>query len=124
MPGMSSTVYDLVGPFALEKGLPWSLQFTRYNPDKTPVDLTGAAARLEIYDALAAAGSEPLLVLSSADPDEIVLGGAAGTFAGTLTAAASAALTATHLRYRLFFTVGGVDQLYLRGRLQFLGEGE
>lgn len=122
MPGMSSTVYDLTGPCALEKGVSWALHFTRFNPDKTPVDLTGASARLEIYDALAS--GPPLLVLSSANPTEIVLGGAAGTFAGYLSAAASAAFTATNLRYRLFFTVAGVDQLYLRGRIAFIEDDE
>ena len=121
MPGMSSTVYDLAGPFALEKGVPFALHFTRFNPDKTPVDLTGAAARLEIYDALAS--GPPLLALSTAT-GEIVLGGTAGTFAAYLSAAASNGLTVISLRYRLFFTVGGVDQLYMRGRLAFVGDGE
>lgn len=122
MPGMPSTVYDLTGAYALEKGVPYALHFTRFNPDKTPVDLTGAAARLEIYDALAS--GPPLLLLSSANPAEVVLGGVAGTFAAYLSAAASSALAATNLRYRLFFTVAGVDQLYMRGRLAFIGEGE
>lgn len=122
MPGMTSTVYDLTGAYALEKGVPWALRFTRFNPDKTPVDLTGASARLEIYDALVS--GPPLLVLSSAQPAEIVLGGTAGTFAAYLPAAASNGLTATHLRYRLFFTVAGVDLLFLRGRLAFIGDGE
>lgn len=119
---MASTVYDLLGPFALEKGAPWSLEFTRYNPDKTPVDLTGIGARLEIYDALASGA--PLVVLSSANVGEIDLGGQAGTVAAHLPAAVSAAFTATNLRYRLFFSVGGVDYPYMRGRLGFVGENE
>lgn len=122
MPGMSSIVYDLVGPLALEKGVPWSLEFTRYNPDKTPVDLTGLGARLEIFDALASGA--PLVVLSSANVGEIDLGGQAGSFAAHLPAAVSAAFTATHLRYRLIFVVGGIDRPYMRGRLGFVGEDE
>jgi len=119
---MASTVYDLLGPFALEKGVPWSLEFTRYNPDKSPVDLTGVGARLEIYDALASGA--PLAVLSSANVGEIDLGGPAGTGVAHLPAAVSAAFTATHLRYRLVFVVGGIDRPYMRGRLGFVGEDE
>lgn len=119
MPGMSSTAFDLTGRHAIEKGLPWSLYFTRYaGPARTPVDLTGCAARLEVFDAFTGA---LLLTLSSASAEEITLGGIAGSVAVRLPGAASAAWTATHLRYRFFFTdASGVDRLYLRGRLGLL----
>lgn len=121
MPGMTSTVFDLVGKYAIEKGAPWALHFTRYaGPAKTPVDLTGAAARLDIFDALAS--GPPLLTLSTAS-GEIVLGGAAGTVAIDLSVARGNEITASNLRYRLWFTLGGTDQLYLRGRLGLI-EGD
>lgn len=118
---MASTVYDLAGSLALEKGVPWVLELTRFNPDGSPVDLTGLGARLEIFDALAS--GLPLITLSDVS-GEIVLGGTAGTFKATLPDAASAALTATNLRYRLVFVDGGVDYPYMRGRLGFVGEDE
>lgn len=118
---MQSAVFDLVGQHAIEKGLPWQLRFTRYaGPAKTPVDLTGLSARLEIFDALVPGA--PILTLRDTTGD-ITLGGMAGTVAADLSGAASAAITAKHLRYRLFFVVGGVDHLYMRGRLGLL-EGD
>lgn len=115
MPGMTSTTFDLVGKYAIEKGLPWSFRCARYaGPGRTPVDLTGCSARLEIYNALT---SELIATLSSADGD-IALGGPAGTVVTALAGAVSGAWSATHLRYRFYFTDSlGVERLFMRGRL-------
>ena len=118
---MASTVYDLAGSLALEKGVPWVLELTRFNPDGTPVDLTGLGARLEIFDALASGSA---LVTLSDVGGEIVLGGTVGTFKATLPGAAGAGIAATNLRYRLVFVDGGVDYPYMRGRLACLEVGE
>lgn len=119
---MSPTAFDLVGRNALRKGLPWSFRLRRLQPGKTPVDLTGCAARMEIYDALAPRTQSPLVTLSSAT-GEIVLGGAAGTLVAMLGSITST-WSARNLRYRLFFTDSlGIDGLYLYGRLAFM-DGE
>lgn len=119
MPGMTSTVFDLVGKYAIEKGLPWSFRCTRYaGPARTPVDLTGLVARLDIFDALAPGA--PILSVGSAS-GEIVLGGPAGTVDIALSGAQTRTITATHLRYRLtFIDALFVERIYLRGRLGLL----
>lgn len=115
MPVMSSTTFDLIGKYAIEKGLPWSFRCARFaGRAKTPVDLTGSSARLEIYNALT---GELITTLDDASGD-IVLGGAAGTVEVALAAQVSATWSATNLRYRFFFTDSlGVDRLFMRGRL-------
>ncbi len=112
---MTSTVFDLVGKYAIEKGLPWTFRCTRFSgPAKTPVDLTGSAARFEIFDATSNA---TLGVLTSTDGD-VVLGGPAGTVVCNLSAAASLSWEARYLRYRFVFTDSqGSERVYLRGRL-------
>ena len=114
-------VLDLVGPYAIVKGLPWAFKFTRKaGPGKVPVDLTGATARLEIHDLLA--GGPP--VEFSTASGHIVLGGAAGTVDVALTAGETL-LAAQRARYRLYLTpAGGREQLLLRGRLGLLEDGE
>lgn len=122
MPGMTSTVFDLVGKYSIEKGLPWSFRCTRYaGPAKTPVDLTGLVARLDIFDAFVPGA--PVLSVGSAS-GEIILGGIAGTVAAALSAAQTGAIAATHLRYRLtFIDTQFVEHVFLRGRLGLL-EGD
>lgn len=112
---MTSTVFDLVGKYAIEKGLPWSFRCTRFaGPGKAPVDLTGSTARLEIFDATSNAS---LCVLTSAAGD-IVLGGPAGTVVCSLAGAVSLAWSARYLRYRFVFIDSlGSERVYLRGRL-------
>lgn len=119
---MSPTAYDIVGRHAIRKGLPWSFRLTRLGPDKQPVDLTGCAARLQIFDALASRSAAPLVTLTSAAGD-IALGGAAGTVAITL-GEVSGAWAVKNLRYRLYFTDSlGAEGLYFYGRLGLL-DGE
>jgi len=112
--------FDLVGDYAIVKGLPWSLRFTRYaGPSKTPVDLTGCSARLVIYNLLDAAA---LPLGFSTVSGHITLGGALGTVAIELDED-TAALTAERAAYRLYFTDSlGVETLLLRGRLGLLEE--
>lgn len=121
MPGMTSTVFDLVGKYAIEKGLPWSFRCTRKaGPSKTPVDLTGLAARLDIYDAL-----QPGLPILSVDTVSggVVLGGSDGSIVANLSAAATRAITAPHLRYRLILIdANAVEQGFMRGRLGVIEE--
>lgn len=122
MPGMTSTVFDLVGKYAIEKGLPWAFRCTRYaGPGKTPVDLSGLTARLDIHDAFAAGA--PILSVGSGS-GEIALGGLAGTVAIDLSATQTGGIAATHLRYRLFLIdPQSVARVFLRGRLGLV-EGE
>lgn len=117
---MTSTVFDLVGKHAIEKGLPWTFRCARYaGPAKTPVDLTGSSARLEIYDSMSGA----LIASLSSESGEIVLGGPAGTVLVTLAGAVSAAWTASYLRYRFIFTDSlAVERIFLRGRLGLVDE--
>ncbi len=113
---MASTVFDLVGKHAIEKGFPWSFVFTRYaGPAKTPVDLTGLSCRLDVFDALSAS-TTPLLSVSSAS-GQIVLGGASGRTEIDLTEQQTTFATKS-LRYRIVFTeAGGRQHPYLHGRL-------
>jgi hypothetical protein len=116
---MATTEFDLLDIHALTRGFPWSLDFTRKNPDRrTPIDLTGCAARLEIFDTQRT--RRPPWVFSTTS-GHITLGGSAGTFACWLSAADTTALDATAARYRIIFTDSqGNDDLYLRGRLAVL----
>lgn len=113
--GMASTVFDLIGKHAIEKGFPWSFIFTRYaGPSKTPVDLTGQVCSLDIYDALSPGA--PILSVSTTS-GEIVLGGATGRTEIDLTAQQTL-ISATTLRYRLVFTdATGRRHPFLHGRL-------
>lgn len=114
-------VLDLVGPYAIVKGLPWSFKFThKAGPAKVPVDLTGATARLEIHDLLAAGPP----VEFSTGSGHIVLGGTAGTVEIDLPETVTA-LAAQRARYRLYLApAGGKERLLLRGRLGLVEEGE
>lgn len=115
---MAATRFDLVGPHAIEKGFPWSFRFARLQPDRTPVDLTGCAAELVLYDATAP--DAPPMRFSTAS-GHIVLGGAAGTVAVRLTDAETRAIPDAHSRYRLIFTdAAGDADLYFRGRVAYL----
>lgn len=116
---MLGAKFDLVGDYAMVKGLPWSLRLTRKaGPGKTPVDLTGCTARLAIKD-----------VLSSTVPDEfstagghVVLGGVAGTIDIDLPETVTD-LAAVRASYRLYLTPpGGKEILLLRGRLALVEE--
>lgn len=124
MPGMTSTVFDLVGKYAIEKGLPWSFRCTRKaGPSKTPVDLSGLTARLDIYDALQP--GPPILSVGTIGTISggIVLGGVDGSIAASLAAAATSAMSATHLRYRLILIdANAVEQGFMRGRLGVIEE--
>jgi hypothetical protein len=119
---MLGAKFDLVGDYAMVKGLPWSLRLTRRaGPAKTPVDLSGCTARLVITDLLDAAAA-PLEF--STGSGHVVLGGVAGTVAidlpGTVTG-----LAAQRARYRLYLVDAlGVESLLLRGRLALVEDGE
>jgi hypothetical protein len=116
---MAATEFDLTGIHALERGFPWTFAFTRKNPDRrTPVDLSGTTARLEIFDTQHP--RKPPVVFSTAS-GHVTLGGAAGSFTCSLSAPDTALLNITAARYRVIFTDGqGADDLYLRGRLAVL----
>lgn len=120
---MAAPKFDLVGQYAIEKGLPWRLELTRYaGASKTPVDLTGCQARLVLFDAL-----DPAAVPAefSTQAGQIVLGGATGTFICDLAEEETAAITAARGRYRLYFTDShGRETLYLRGKVAYLEAGE
>ena len=118
--GMASTVFDLIGKHAIEKGFPWSFIFTRYaGPAKTPVDLTGLKCELDIYDALSLAA--PILSVST-DSGEVVLGGAGGRVEINLSDQQTL-LSATSLRYRVVFAdVSGRKYPFLHGRLGIEGD--
>lgn len=120
---MAATVFDLVGPYVIEKGLPWDFKFTRFTgPSRVPVDLTDCLARLELYDDQRP-GFAPLLF--STESGHINLGNAAGTFHCHLTGSETLAIAITQGRYRLVFTDSiGDEVLYLRGRLGFLEVGQ
>lgn len=113
---MTSTVFDLLGKHAIEKGFPWSLAFTRYaGPAKTPVDLTGLQCRLDIYDALSPS-NVPILSGSTVS-GEIVMGGASGRVEIDLSEQQTF-ITARSLRYRLvFIDAQGRQRPYLHGRI-------
>lgn len=117
---MLGAKFDLVGDYAMVKGLPWSLRLTRKaGPGKIPVDLTGCTARLVIKD----------LLDDGATPDEfstagghIVLGGMAGTIDIDLPETLTD-LAAVRASYRLYLTPpGGKEILLLRGRLALVEE--
>lgn len=117
--------FDLVGKYAMVKGLPWSLAFTRKaGAAKVPVDLTGCSARLVIVDLLAAAAPETLPPEFSTASGHIALGGAAGTVTITLDEE-DTALDYERASYRLYLTDAlGVETLLLRGRLALVEEDE
>ncbi|MBL0307661.1 MAG: hypothetical protein IPQ25_17025 [Chitinophagaceae bacterium] len=114
--------FDLVGPHALVRGLPWSLNFTRLaGAQKTPVDLTGCSARLVITGLLETADPpEPLEFTTTGG--NIVLGGALGTVAIDLDETDTADVPDRAL-YRFYLTDAlDKETLLLRGRLGVIME--
>lgn len=114
--------FDLVGPHALVRGLPWSLNFTRLaGAQKTPVDLTGCSARLVITGLLET--TEPPAPLEfTTTGGNIVLGGSAGTVAVALDETDTADIPDRAL-YRFYLTDAlGKETLLLRGRLGVIME--
>lgn len=116
--------FDLVGPYTIVKGLPWSLKFTRRTgAGKTPVNLTGCAARLVVVDLLPATPPADPLEFSTTS-GHIALGGAAGTVDIELDET-DTALTAQRAAYRLYMADAlGKETLLLRGRLGLLEEAD
>ena len=115
--------FDLVGPHALVRGLPWSLNFTRLaGAQKTPVDLTGCSARLVITGLLET--TEPPAPLEfTTTGGNIVLGGVLGTVAVDLDETDTADVPDRAL-YRFYLTDAlGKETLLLRGRLGVVMEG-
>lgn len=114
--------FDLLGPYTMVKGLPWSLKFTRRaGPAKTPVDLTGCSARLVVFDLLDQV--TPPLTFSTVS-GHIALGGVAGTVDIDLDET-DTALAAERASYRFYLTDAlGKETLLLRGRLGLLEEDE
>ena len=114
--------FDLVGPHALVRGLPWSLNFTRLaGAQKTPVDLTGCSARLVITGLLET--TEPPVPLEfTTTGGHIALGGALGTVAIALDETDTADIPDRAL-YRFYLTDAlGKESLLLRGRLGVIME--
>lgn len=123
---MLGAKFDLLGPYSIVKGLPWSLRMTRKaGAAKTPVNLTGCHARFVIFDMLDVGANPVVEPFEVSDvTGEVVLGGNAGTIAIDLDETQTA-LTAQRARYRLYFTDAlGVESLLLRGRLGLVEEGE
>lgn len=120
---MLGAKFDLLGPHALVRGLPWSLNFTRLaGAQKTPVDLTGCAARLVITGLLETAEPPEPLEFSTAS-GHIVLGGVLGTVAIDLDEEDTAEIPDRAL-YRFYLADAlGKETLLLRGRLGVLLEG-
>lgn len=109
--------FDLLGPHALVRGLPWSLNFTRLaGAQKTPVDLTGCSARLVITGLLET--TEPPAPLEfTTTGGNITLGGVLGTVAIALDETDTADVPDRAL-YRFYLTDAlGKETLLLRGRL-------
>lgn len=103
--------FDLLDSHAVVCGLPWSFSFKRLaGPEKRPVDLTGCACQLQIFDALDSARA---VVVNA------TLGGPAGTVSISLSAQQTNLLRDFGAaRYRIFFTdAGGNSQLLLRGKI-------
>lgn len=119
---MLGAKFDLVGPYSLVRGLPWSLGFTRKaGAQKTPVDLTGCAARLVISGLLET--TEPPAPLEfSTTSGHIALGGVLGTVAIDLDETDTADIPDRAL-YRFYLADAlGKETLLLRGRLGVLLE--
>jgi len=115
--------FDLVGPHALVRGLPWSLHFTRKaGPAKTPVDLTGCSARLVVTGLLETTEPPVPLEFTTAG-GQIVLGGALGTVDIDLDESDTAAVPDRAL-YRFYLSDAlGRETLLLRGRLGVCAAG-
>jgi len=120
---MAAQVFDLVGPYAIEKGYPWEFVFTRYvPPGKTPVDLTGCDCALEIYDTQ---NPEAAPVVFNVASGHVTLGGPAGTISIRMAHTDTLALVATSARYRIVFTDSlGNAKPYTRGRLGLVEAGQ
>ena len=114
--------FDLLGPHALVRGLPWSLRFTRLaGAQKTPVDLTGCAVRLVISGLLESA-EPPAPREFTTTSGHVTLGGALGTVAIDLDESDTADIPDRAL-YRLYLTDAlGREALLLRGRLGVIME--
>jgi hypothetical protein len=109
--------YDLLGDCAVVRGLPWSLFFTRRQHDRAPIDLTGCAARLEVFDTRRPRAPWVFSTTSG----HITLGGDAGTVDIALSGEDTAQIRTTAARYRIVFTDSQQhDAIYLRGRLAVL----
>ena len=123
MPALGAK-FDLVGPYAMVKGLPWSLKFTRKSgPLKTPVNLTGCSARFVITDLLALSAPVTPLEFTTVS-GHITLGGALGTVEIALDDVETA-LALERASYRLYLTDSlGVESLLLRGRLALVEEDD
>jgi hypothetical protein len=115
---MAATSFDLVGPHAIEKGFPWEFLFTRLNPDRTPIDLTGCRAELVLLDATDPTAA-PLRF--NTESGHVALGGAEGTTAIRLSGEDTGGIAETHSRYRLtFIDAAGNASLFFRGRVGYL----
>ena len=114
--------FDLLGKYALVRGLPWSLDFVRKTgPAKTPVDLSGCAARLVISGLLETAEPPEPLEFSTTS-GHITLGGALGTVAVDLDETDTAGIPDRAL-YRFYLADAlGKETLLLRGRLGVIEE--
>lgn len=75
----------------IESGATWSLTFTWRDSNGNPINLTGYSARMQIRPGVEAEAT----IASLTDGSGLTLGGAAGTIVATLSATATAAITAT-----------------------------
>ncbi len=114
--------FDLVGPHALVRGLPWSLNFTLLaGAQKTPVDLTGCSARL-VMTGLLETTEPPAPLEFTTTGGNIVLGGSSGNVAVALDETETADVP-DRVLYRFYLTDAlGKESLRLRGRLGVIME--
>jgi hypothetical protein len=98
---------SVVFPLRLDQGATWRHSFLWEDEDETPINLTGASARMQI-----SAGGALLVDLTS-EAGDIALGGVAGTIDITLTDEDSEALNVGRATYWLEVTMadGSVERL-------------
>lgn len=80
--------------FVIKQGTTWARTVFWLNPDRSPVNITGASARMQIRPS--PTSSIILLDLNSAD-GSLILGGAAGTISWSVSAEDTAAFVAPPL---------------------------
>jgi len=95
----------------IPKGATFDVTLTWKNADRTPKNLTGYTAKLQVRESI---GSTLLLEMSTSN-GKIILGGAAGTIQLLLSAAETAALTWDEGIYDLFITGPSGTRKLLKG---------
>jgi hypothetical protein len=112
---MAASTYDI----AAEQGTNYAATLTYANSAGTPINITGYSARMQVRRS--AGSSNAVLTLTNASG--ITLGGAAGTVAIAISAAALAVVDAGNYRYDLELVSGaGVVTKLISGDFIVTGE--